>query len=356
MLLENAIHQILTVITLGLFSDISHLIPPQADPTSTLIAYLVVIARFAIAGVAIYLVASKILDRLGYDPAMAILIVAGVLIVIALITHPWVIAKDLSDRLGGFERAMNDYRPVKFTPTLLRSPPFNYTIGSVYYGVSMLNRSLEQLKSATSLKMTLPDVGSGYRITTKTVTFNWIYYLITFVIIGLTFYILKSVSKWLALTVVGVEVALLLGISAGLVVTIVLIGLFVVASVYLIKSGYVVWSIYPIIVAVLLALSLISLPKALLIVILSVLLYLSLIPVFYAIGWFIAGVGELVEQREKFGLKVKPKKVIEEQAGVWDEVAIAVVLSALFLVSIALYGATILGVGTFMALSLMILR
>jgi len=307
-------------------------------------------------GIAIYIVSSKILDRFGYDSQLALLFTAGVIVLAAIFTQPWNIAEDLSVRLGGFERAIGDVNPVNYTPTLLKSFPFNYTIGSVYYGVSLLDQSLEGLRNATAITTQVPDIGSDYKVTMTTISFDWLYYVIVFIIIAITFYVLKHFNRYVAIVAVGIEVALLLGISANLVVTLLLIALFVIASAWLIKKGYVVWAIYPIIVAVLLTLTLVSLPKGLLVIILSVLLYLSLIPIFYAIGLFIAGVGELVEHREKFGLKVKPKKVIEETAGEWDAIAVAVVLSGLFLASIALYGATILGIGTFLALSTLLFK
>jgi len=347
--LSNAIFQAISIITLGIFADISDLIPSHSDPSSLALAWVIIIARLGLATLAVFAVTRKLI------PQFSIPITLGVLAILVAFTQPWTLAEETATRIGGFEKAMSDTTVVSFTPHLLLFEPTRMVFSKVYDGVNMLQVAFSSLKNITSVQMQVPDV-EDYKLTMNTISFDWMYYIIALGIILASFYVLKHVNKYLAVAVAGIEIALLFGISSNLVVTITLIGLFLVLAIYLFKKGYYVVGLYPVIVAVLLVLSMVSLPKNVLLLILMVLMYVSLIPVFYLIGLMFAGFGSIVEHREKLGMKVKPKKVIEEQAGEWDALAVAIVLSGLFLVSIALLGANVFGLATFVGLTMLVLK
>jgi len=55
-------------------------------------------------------------------------------------------------------------------------------------------------------------------------------------------------------------------------------------------------------------------------------------------------------------MKLKPKKAIEEYAGRWDVNAVAIILTLLFVAIIGLFSVSLSGLGTFLAISVALLR
>lgn len=353
--LHDLIVKFLSLATLGIYNDLSHLIPHKADPVSNFIAWLVILARFAVAGTAIFLVARKISDRFGLSPLVPIAITAIALVGAVAITHPWTVAENLSLRLGGFQQAITDPATVSYTPSAFKTQPMSLLFKGAYESVGFFGTAMSKLRNVTGAQVKIPDLNNNYKIELVAVSFSWLYYLLAFAFIFLTFWLAKQLSRKLAVVIAMAEFALVFGISPHLVATIAVVALLAVLAYYLIAKGYGIFAVYPVVLAVLTVMAMFSWPKSILVIVLGVLMYLTLIPLFYLVGWVISGLGELVEMREKI-VKVKPKKVIEEQAVAWDEVAMAVVLSGLFMLSIALYGTTLIGLGTFLALSVFLLK
>ncbi len=339
--LDNA----LNIVTLGIYKDLLSLIPQHASPSSIALAWIVLIARYALAGVAIYLVANRFLDR-----KLSLMVVAVALVAIVAVTQPWSLAGEMAKRMGGFESAISSAKMVDYDPSVIKA------FEPIFDGVNYANSFMHGIReNVSNIKVPILDVRNG-KIGLESVSFGWIYYVLAFAIILLTFYFVKSVSGKLAFALVMAEVGLLLGIGTNLISIILICFALAYMAYLLISKGYIVVSVYPIVVIALLVLSLFEIPKGLLVWILLILMYLVLIPMFYLIGWLIAGFGEILEGREKFGLKVKPKKVLEEQVGVWDELAIAIVLAGLFMVVVGVYGLNLVGIGTFTALSIMLFK
>jgi len=353
--ITDVINFIVSIMTLGIYNDISNLIEPTSNPSSSAIAYAITIARVVFAGVTTFVILRKLCDRFKLNERIVIFGTVAMVIVYIAITQPWVVAEDLSNRIGGFTEALSDYDVVEYSPTLLNTFPVNVFMDVVYNGVDSLDGVFSWMRNKTSFSVSLPDVGRN-GVTSTDVSFDWLYFLIVIALVLIVFYILKHFNKVLAVIAVVTIISLGLGISANLIITLILVGFMVYLSVMLVKKGRYIVSIYPVLFSALLVLSLIQIPKSMLIILLLVLMYLALIPAFYLVGLAIAGVGEVLEQREKFGMKVKPKKVIEESVGEWDELAVSVVLSGIFMLSIALYGTTLLGLITFIAISTLILK
>lgn len=341
--LNKIIELFVSCVTLGLFKDIVNILPKSDSPASLALAWAVTVARYAIVGFIIYAVTRRYIGR------YAILATAIAVVAMVLVTQPWTTVNEVAERFGGLDAVMKDYSLTRYSPSLLKVGYINNSLNLAYNYTESLEKAVVSAKNASYIKINVPHIENN-TLTFRTVSLEWIFYLITLVAIFLVFYILKHLNKYIAVIVASSLFAMFfLGISTRLIFDIALVLALILAAWYVFKFAKVL-AIYPIVVAVMLLLSLVELPKFYLFITLVALMYLTLIPVFYAVGIAVAEIGEVIERRDKFGMKVKPKKVIEERAGVWDKFAVAVILSAVFLIAIVLFGANIYGLMTFIGI------
>jgi len=347
--INEIIEWFVNLITLGLFKDIINLLPESNNPASLALAWSLHIARYVIIAFIIYSIAKRVLHR------YALLVTAIATVLIVVLTQPWIAVEETAERISGVDAIMKDYSPTKYKPSLLSVNVVNNTLNTIYSYAEVVESSVAVVRNATSIKVGIPYI-ENYTVKFKQVSFEWLFYLLTLIAIFITFYILKHLNKYLAVVVaLSLFAIFLLGVDVKLIFTIALILALFLSAWYVFKHVKIL-AVYPIVIAIMLILSLIELPKLLLFCILISLMYISLIPVFYVIGSVIAEVGEIIERREKFGMKVKPKKVIEERTGEWDKLAVAIILSAVFLVAIVLFGANMYGLATFIGLTISLFR
>lgn len=347
--LNKIIELFITIITLGLFKDITNLLPKSSNLASLTLAWAIIIGRYAVIAFIIFVIANKYIRRYAI-PATIITVVA-----IVMLTQPWITVNEIAGRFGGIDVVMKDYNLTRYYPSLLAVDIVNSTFNLVYSYIESLEKAVIVMKNATSIKAGVPHIENN-TVTFRTVSFEWMFYLIALVAILLVFYILKHLNKYIAVLVVASLFAMFFfKISAKLIFVCTLILALILISWYVFKFVKVL-VVYPIIIAIILMLSLIELPRSILFIILVVLMYISLLPVFYIIGIVVAEIGEIIERREKFGMKVKPKKIIEEKTGEWDKIAVALILSAVFLIAIVLFGANIYGIMTFIGMMMALFR
>jgi len=333
----DIIAEAIKVLTLGTYSDINLLLSPSPNNTSTVLAMLIIVLKYALLATAIYAFTSRFTSSKN-----AVMVTAAALLVAVIITQPWTQGNEISSRISMLQNGFADNSEVKFNPTLLKSWPAKDVIGFTSAALGSVYNATSSLKSATTIKTPFMEI-------------DWIYYVVLIIVSALAFYVLKTYSKLLAISVPAIMVMMLIGLPLQLVVAIILVIVLAVVAYYLQKL-HPVLSIYPAVFAALVIISLISIPTNVLIALLMVLMFISLIPVFYLVGILLAGFGKVVEEREKLGMKIRPKKLIEETAGQWDPIAVAIILTALFVVVLAIFGANLYGIGTFVGLSVGLVR
>jgi len=348
-LMDDVIANLINVLSLGIYQDIQNILHPHSSPASTALAWAIVVARFVFMALAVYAVVRKFAPNLTIPAIIASVVLATV------VTQPWHVAEGISNRIGGFEEAMSCTDLVDYNPSLLKFPVIRDIISFIGDALEKAEQGFNSIKNSTVISIPLPSI-SGNSLSLKPVTVEWLYYLIVFVIVLLTILVLKNVSRAVMVVAVLVEVALLMGVALNVVALIVVILLLFVLTYYLVRHRWFVLAIYPFTIAMLLTLDMLKIPENTLLMLLVALMYLSLIPVFYAVGLTMAGVGEVIEHREKLGMKIKPKKVIEEAAGEWDARVVAVILTGIFMIAVMLYGANIFAVLTFLGMTAMVFR
>jgi len=303
-MLDWIAERIVNLLTLGLYSSIVGIIDP-AKPNEVL-SIVVAGARIAISFFVLFLLMKKVCDRIGLadwiPPVLALIATA----LIAYLFHPWLAAEKSVRLMMGFVKTLSDESSVRvhtpFSPiaSLHVSPPFS----------------------------------------------GWAGDLFTVFACAAAFYVLKAVDGKLALVSSAALASVLTGAKPLLAITILAAGL--LASYALRKFG--IASLLPIGISLSAAVSALQLPKWLALLLLTASMITVLISIFYIAGKAVSVVGSVKEKRAKWGMKVKPKKVLEEEAGEWDAAAVAIVLTFLFLASVTLFGATAVGLGTFAAM------
>jgi len=349
MIFNKIIEWFINLITLGLFKDIINLLPENNNPASLALAWALYIARYIIIAFIIYSIAKRVLHRY----ALPVAAIATVFIIV--LTQPWIAVEESAERIGGIDVIMQDYNLTKYEPSLLTVDVINSTLNMFYNYTKVVESSVAVVKNITSVKVGVPYI-ENYTVKFKQVSFEWLYYFLILIAIFLTFYVLKHLNKYLAVVVaLSLFAIFLLGVDVKLIFTIALILALFLSAWYIFRYVKIL-AVYPLVVVIMLTLTLIELPRLVLFCILISLMYLSLIPVFYVIGSVIAEAGEIIERREKFGMKVKPKKIIEERTGEWDKLAVAIILSTVFLITIFLFGANVYGLITFIGLTISLFR
>jgi len=339
----DPIAEAVSIVTLGTYSDINTILVPSSSDVSALLATILVLLKLIMPTLAAYAIADRLAGK-----QVAIIAAAATLIAVAVFTQPWAQMADVSSRISMLQTGLADDSPIEYTPTLLRDGPVNVALNYTELALDKFAGSAALLKNATTISFGVPFSNEKVRI-------DWLYYALIVALAAVGFFVVKQYNKYLAIAVIAVAVYLLLGIPAELTARIVLL-IAMVAAAYLLQKVHPVLVLYPAVAAALLLISMLTLPTNVVLVVLLVLMFLSLVPLFYFVGIVIAGVGKVVEEREKLGMKVRPKKMIEETAGQWDPVAVAIVLTSIFVAALALFGATIYGIGTFVGMAVGLIR
>jgi len=335
------IDEVLRIVTLGAYFDLSSILIGFREATSAEpIVIAATVFKWLLIVASVYGIMELVSRKFDFPLLYRVVATAIVLVVIMLfVTTPFETYDLVESRVAPFFTALADTNVQEYTPTLLT-------------GVSIIGQALSSTKvvfgtvsSFIPTTVSVPTFEGG--LTTQEADISWVATIINLLIVGLAIYVLSRISY----TVAGVVGAILLMSAIGVgettmgVLFVLLVS--IAAIVILSKTRYRIFIVYPLSAILILSAYIVQPPTNVLVIILTAVTVMLLYPVFYALAYLIYGAGELVEKREKLGMKRKPTKYVEEMAGEWDVTYTAFVMTMLFSAVLALYGPTMLGLGTF---------
>ena len=350
--INKTIEYAINLASLGTWADLSSILQNAPhEPSATALAWALAILKWGLLFSALFFFFRTVCDRLGFTSLVALILSAAALIPILLFYNtPWNDADIMAGRISAFMHAFEEDRD--YVPSLYRA------VNLTTVPIKMLNGSISGVVSSLPKNGTIPVV-SGQQglpaITTAEVDLSWLGVAIYLALAAGIAYVLLRLSKLLAGLAFFVILAVAMGFREDIIASVVAIVLCAYLTLLLVRSER--WSkfrflaCYPLAVIVVLILYILQPPGWILTPGLIVALVLTLFPLFYVVGIAFYMVGEVLERREKLGMKVKPKKVIEEQAGEWDPVMVAVLLTAIFIAAVSLFGLTLSGLGVFLSTS-----
>ncbi|RLI84683.1 hypothetical protein DRP07_00230 [Archaeoglobales archaeon] len=347
---SNETAQLINILSLGSYNDLNSLISTtETNTAATVFAWVLTVLKWGMAAFAIFSILRYVLDKLGFTPVMAVILTAIAMVgIFAFYNTPWNDASIVQSKVSGFMHAMNN-TAVNYTPSLIQP-----IIAAMTGPISAVNSSIGYLNSSLPSNLTVPTI-QGRSIASTTVNTSWIAWAIFIAIVALAIYIISRFNRLIAGIVAVVLFMVALSIPDDLIASVITI-IVCAGLAYVLFRHVKILSAYPIAIAILTLAYMIQPPQAVLILMLIAVFIISLLPFFYGVGALLYGVGEIVESRERFGMKKKPKKVIEEYAGEWDPVMIALVLTLFFTGVIVLFGASLSGFGIFLTNTVALLR
>ena len=341
-------------LTFGSYSDLSSLLTPSTqEPSAAIFASILVVVKWFLLLVAIFIFWKIACDKLGFTAVVALALTgASVMAILLFYNTPMHDFDVLQSRASGFIHAFNN-ESTNYTPSLIQ-PLLAYT----EMPINFTNNTLMAARNAVPGNITVPVIqsnGALPSISSTSVNTSWVGWLIYLLLIALSIYIISRFSKLLA----GLVAFIIFGLAINLpdkTIACTIIIVVCAALVYVLIGRFTILAAYPAAIIMLTLAYMLQPPQYILLTLLTSSLILSLLPVFYAFGYILYAAGEIVEGRQKLGLKTKPKKVIDEVYGQWDVNAVAVVLTLLFVVITILFGISLQGLGTFLAITAGLLK
>lgn len=343
----------INLLTLGSYNDLSQLLSPSTDVTTTIFAVMLTVLKWSMLVIAIILFWKFICDKIGLTTLVVLLMTAAsVVAILVFYNNPINDVSTVQTRVSGFINSFNSSN-YNYTPSIIEP-----VISTVEIPVNMTENVLKFASNATPENVTVPTIQPGDRLptlTTTSVNISWIGWLIYIVIILISIYILSRFSKIIAAVVAFIIFALAISMPNTTVASTIII-IVCLALIYVLLKRIRIFALYPA-SAILLVLAYVLQPQQnILIIMLIACLIMCLLPVFYIFGYAVHVTGKFIEERGKLGMKKHPKKYIEEVAGEWDVNAIAILLTMIFVSVVILFGISASGLGTFLALTFGLLR
>ena len=344
------LEELLNLVTLGAYHDLSTILSQyEGSTTADIIVVFATFFKWFLIIASILGVVKIIGDRLGIPVSYQVIATAGVVLLINLfIITPFETYDIIHKRVAPFFTSLQKTETLAYSPSLLG-------------GTSMLGEYISYSSNMFKLvnanlpgNVSIPTLQQGFP--TQTIDISWLSVLIDLLIVGLIVFVISKLSKKVAFVVGSVLLMSVFGVGVetmGLIISIAIAGVMLVT---LMRTEYAIFAIFPAGVISILVIYLIQPPVNVLVVILTALIVVLMYPVFYLIAYFIYGTGELLEKREKLGMKKKPVRYVEEAAGEWDVAYTAFIMTLLFSSVLALYGLTFLGVGTFLTIFFALVR
>ena len=321
---------VLNVVSLKSLEDLTYITNsvPQQD-VSWLVGVIVII-KWAALIAAICLFYLTVLPRLKVrHPIIPFIATAVTVIVICVsLTNPFADMDSINVRFSKISGAFSQ-GDVTYTPSLLKDVPFQ--------------NPLRILLSEVPTNVSAPIIEDD-QWTFK--EFNIAPVLLIFMLLA-TIVFLTRFNKWATVVVGSLIVATLIGLSDAKILDVIIITAAVALCYYLLRTKIRFLVVYPIALSLLAILDILQPPSNIAFTVFGVVFVLSLIPVFYIVGLFLMSIGAMRETRTKFGMKKKPIKIVEEEAGQYDPLVTSLILSLLFTASIILYGTTMGALGFF---------
>ena len=351
-LINRTAEYAINLASLGTWSDLQlQLQNTSPEPSAIAFAWILTVLKWALLFSALFFGFRIVCDRLGFTSLAALIVAVLALIpILAFYNTPWNDADIMASRISAFMHAFEEDH--HYVPSLYRA------VNLTAVPIKMLNGSISGVVSSLPKNGTIPVV-SGQQglpaITTAEVDLSWLGAAICLALAAGIAYVLLRLSKLLAGLAFFVILAVAMGFREDIIASVVAIALCAYLAFLLVRgerwSEFRFLACYPLAVIVILVLYILQPPGWILTPGLIIALVLTLFPLFYVVGIAFYMVGEVLERREKLGMKVKPKKVIEEQAGEWDPVMVAVLLTAIFIAAVSLFGLTLSGLGVFLSTS-----
>lgn len=345
----GTVTRVLEIVTVGIYRDLSNVISASQKLDSGIFSIVAVVLKYLITFLALYSIASLIAGRIGVDRKFALAASLAVMAVAAAtVANPSEMMKNVDDRIGKYLGALSDGSVRGYVPTLIKGiHPIEEVIKVTWYPVDYVTNKIPS-------NVTVPTLSPGLKSTEVDV--SWIKTVFAIIFAALLVYLVSKFSKVAALIVASIYVTPIFGVTTDMQSVITTIIASIVGAYFLISRKLIPLSIYPISIAIVLIMYLIQPPVNVLTVVLSALIIATLYPMFYLMSVAFYGVEEIVEKREKLGMKVKPKKYLEEQTGYWDIDYAAFVMTVVFAALIAIYGVNLIGLGTYAGFIYYILR
>lgn len=343
-LINEGIRWFVEFASLWIYRDIlSLLTTDETNATITVLSLIIVASKIALTAIAIFSVVYKFVNA-KFAIAAAVALTA-LIIFLSPLSNEYAEVTDVESRLSSLISAFTNSTVIVYEPSLV-----TFMTESVF--LSPIKSSLHDLyKSSSELRETLSKGIFG-------ISLEILYYFLVVFIFFIVYFIIKTYNKVLAIIAVLVAIFLLIELPVDLVIRASLLIVFLALVILIVDKmdRLRLFAIYPAVVAVLLALSFISLPVNVTVIILIALMSIAFIPLFYILGVFLASIGSVRHKRKGLGLKIRPTKYIEEYVEKWDPSAIAVICTILFILVISIFGATIYGIGTYSGILIGLLR
>jgi len=350
--INKTIEYAINLASLGTWSDLSSILQNAPhEPSATALAWALAILKWGLLFSALFFFFRTVCDRLGFTSLVALILSAAALIPILLFYNtPWNDADIMAGRISAFMHAFGSEH--NYTPALCEA------VNLTALPIRTLNESASGFATLLPNNTTMPAIVSQQgmpAVAVVNVDLSWLGFALCLAMAVAAAYLLSRFSRLVAALALFIVIAALMGLKAELLASVVLIVLCIYLAWLAVKHKPVL-ACYPLAVVLVLCLYIAQPPGWILTPGLIAALILTLFPLFYAVGMTFYAVGEIMESREKLGMKVKPKKVIEEQVGEWDPVMVAAILTLLFVAVVSLFGLTLSGLGVFLSTSYGILR
>jgi len=337
---------VLDAATLGTYKDLNSIISTHPETEPSPFAWLIIAAKLLILAVTAFALWRLIGRKLALKDSVVLFLAAATTIAALVATQPWENAEAVGARISGFAESltMDPMDPVEYTPSLL-SPAIEF----VSAPVSVINDALDLGFMPETAKLPTIQGGDFPTVAFSEVDLGWLRTLIYIALILLAFYAASKLNLLAGLLAACVLSLLAIDVSNQKIACVIIAALSAACACFLHRRGLTFLAAYPAAVILLCSAFLLQPPKAFLVLILTASFMLSLFPLFYLLGLILRAGGELFEAREKLGMKRRPVKVVEAEAGEWDPVAVALIGTLWFTAVIILFGSGLQGLTTFLA-------
>ena len=337
------LEEFMKVLTLGTYSDLSTVLKTfSGAEAGTPIVVAATVFKWGLIVLSIYAVVHFVASRLNFTRLFELAVTAAIVVaVILFIATPVETMEVVKNHVSPFVAALSSSKQVDYTPYLLNKTLY---LGKI---LELTSNAFDSLNAFVPSSISVPTMQKGLQ--PQSVSIAWLPFLIDVVIVIAVVYVISKLNSMVAavaglillLSVVKIDTT-----SASVLFALLLSA---VAMYVLVRIGAYPFLAYPIALMAILVLYLVQPPVNVLSLCLVLITVMTLYPLFYVFAWLLYGTGELLEKREKLGMKKKPVRYVEERAGEWDISYTAFLMTALFSTIMAVYGLTFLGIGTFFA-------
>lgn len=340
----------LKVLTLGAYSDLSNILS-QFNGGGAVAEPIVIgatVFKWILITASIFAIVRFLSSKLQFSLlGQAVLTIVALVAVMLFIATPFELYNTVEHRVAPFFNAISSNDKIDYTPTLL-------------YGTSMLGKMsattaqlFGRINSYLPSNVSVPSFENGFSIQEASV--SWIATVIDLLLISVIVYLISKFSNIAAGVIGTILLMAVLGVGAntmGVILSIILS----VAAIYFLINTVKILTVYPLSVLLILLAYIFQPPVNILVILLSAVCIMLMLPVFYLVAYMIYGAGELVEKREKLGMKKRPVKYVEEATGEWDVGYTAILMTLLFSAILALYGPSMIGMGTFFTIFFILVK